>query len=154
MMQVKLHDILDGMEMQSEEIIAYLNLETGEIVFVSDELLMMAEDREEFDHLPDWEQDEMKLAIDIEENFEKYAQLPTSYDINDYDIMESFCYNVSDDNKRDTLLSVIKGKGAFGRFRDNVERFELIDEWYTYQEEKYKEIAVEFCEKHDVKYTE
>ncbi|HLU21637.1 MAG TPA: UPF0158 family protein, partial [Bacillaceae bacterium] len=142
MMQVKLHDILDGMEMQSEEIIAYLNLETGEIVFVSDELLMMAEDREEFDHLPDWEQDEMKLAIDIEENFEKYAQLPTSYDINDYDIMESFCYNVSDDNKRDTLLSVIKGKGAFGRFRDNVERFELIDEWYTYQEEKYKEIAV------------
>lgn len=154
MMQVKLHDILDGMEMQSEEIIAYLNLETGEIVFVSDELLMMAEDREEFDHLPDWEQDEMKLAIDIEENFEKYAQLPTSYDINDYDIMESFCYNVSDDNKRDTLLSVIKGKGAFGRFRDNVERFELIDEWYTYQEEKYKEIAVEFCEKHYVKYTE
>nr|WP_144926369.1 UPF0158 family protein [Paenibacillus bovis] len=153
-MQVKLIDILDGMEMQSEESSAYLNLETGEIVFMSEELLMMAEDREEFDHLSDWQQGEMEIAIDIEENFEKYAQLPTSYDINDYDIMERFCYNVSDDTKRDTLLSVIKGKGAFKRFRDNVERFGLVDEWYAYREEKYKEIAVEFCEKHDVEYTE
>src|SRR5690606_3056880 len=153
-MQVKLHDILDGMEIQSEESSAYLNLETGEIVFVSEELLMMAEDREEFDHLPDWQQGEMEIAIDIEENFEKYAQLPTSYDINDYDIMESFCYNVSDDNKRDTLLSAIKGKGAFGRFRDNVERFGMVDEWYAYREDKYKEIAVEFCEKHDVEFAE
>ncbi|WP_277874644.1 hypothetical protein [Mesobacillus harenae] len=43
-MQVKLEDILEGMEMQSEESHSYLNLETGEILYVSREALLIAED--------------------------------------------------------------------------------------------------------------
>ena len=38
-MQVKLEHIIEGMEMQSEENYSYLNLETGEIVYVSREAL-------------------------------------------------------------------------------------------------------------------
>ncbi len=57
--------------MQSEENKSYLYLKTGEVINVSREVLMIAEDEEEYDHLPDWQQDEMKIAIDIVESFEK-----------------------------------------------------------------------------------
>ncbi len=58
----------------------------------------------------------MKLAYDIVESFDKYASLPTSFDIHEYDMMERFCYSLSDQKKQDILLNAIRGKGAFRRF--------------------------------------
>ncbi|MFC5465938.1 hypothetical protein ACFPM4_14495 [Lederbergia graminis] len=51
--------------------------QNGESVFVSDEFIRMAELGEDFDHLTDWQQHEMEIAIDIEEGFYTYVQLPT-----------------------------------------------------------------------------
>lgn len=151
-MKVKLEDILEGMEMQSEEERSYFNLETGEVVYVSREALMMAEDDEEYEHLPDWQKDEVKIAIDIVESFNKYASLPSSFDINEYEIMEDFCYRLSDDNKREILLDSIRGRGAFRRFKDNSHRLGIIHQWYEFRDMKYKEIAIEFCESRGIAY--
>lgn len=151
-MKVKLAHIIEGMEMQSEENHPYLNLETGEVVSVSREALLIAEDGEEYEHLPDWQQDEAKLAYDIVDNFEKYASLPSSFDINEYEIMESFCYSLSDEQQRNTLLNSIRGKGAFRRFKENVYELGISDEWYNYLDHSYREIAIGFCERNDIDY--
>ncbi|MFC0560614.1 UPF0158 family protein [Halalkalibacter alkalisediminis] len=153
-MQVKLEDILDGIEMQSEESHAYFNLETGGIVYVSREALLIADDGEEFEHLPEWQQDEVKQAYDIVESTGKYVSLPTSFDIDEYDMMEKFCYSLSDHKKQDILLHSIKGKGAFRRFKDHVNRLGIDEQWYDYRDQRYKEIAKEFCQSENIDYIE
>ncbi|MFP5108964.1 hypothetical protein ACSU6B_19675 [Neobacillus sp. C211] len=55
----------------------FLNIETGEFILVTSEELRAAEEEEPFDHLPDWQQEDRKVAIDVIENFENYKELPT-----------------------------------------------------------------------------
>lgn len=153
-MKVKLENILEGIEMQSEEGNSYLNLETGEVVYVSHEALLMAEDGEEYDHLPDWQQDKVKLAYAIVDSFDKYAALPTQSDIHEYDMVERFCYSLSDQRTQDKLLHSIRGKGAFRRFKDNVDRLGIAEQWYDYRDTQYKEIAKEFCRSKNIAFIE
>ncbi|MEH7484891.1 hypothetical protein V7157_28245, partial [Neobacillus drentensis] len=80
--QVKLKDIVEEMEIQFEESRSLLNIKTGEIVLVSSEDLRAAEDEKPFDHLPEWEQENRMIAIDVVENFENYIELPTKYEVN------------------------------------------------------------------------
>lgn len=129
-MKVKLENIIEGIEMQSDENRSYLNLDTGEIVHVSQKALLIAEDGEEYEHLSEWERDEVKLALDIVDNFEKFAAFPSQYDINEYDMMESFCFRVTDINMRDSLLKSIRGNGAFRRFKENIDRLRITEKWY------------------------
>lgn len=58
--QVKLKDIIEELEIQFEESQSFLNIKTGEIIFVTSNDLRVAEDDEPFDHLPDWQQENLR----------------------------------------------------------------------------------------------
>ncbi|MFS0615891.1 UPF0158 family protein [Lederbergia ruris] len=150
--KVNLRDIIDGMEMQFDEWNTYLNRSTGEVISVSQNDLRAAEEDEPIDHLPDWQQEDLKIAIDVVENFENYVELPTKYDINEYQMMEDFCYVLSDGNKKNKLLNAIRGRGAFRRFKDLVFQLDLEEEWYTFRDNAYKKIAIRWCQDYDLEY--
>ncbi|MBT2695863.1 hypothetical protein J7E79_00170 [Bacillus sp. ISL-40] len=152
--QVKLKDIIEEMEIQFEESHSLLNIKTGEIVLVTSEDLREVEDEKPFDHLPEWEQENRMIAIDVVENFENYIELPTKYEVNEYEIMEDFCLTVSDQRKQDSLLRAIKGKGAFRRFKDKIIDFELEEQWYSYRDENFKQIAIEWCQENKINFIE
>jgi hypothetical protein len=152
--KVRLKDIVDELEIQSEESRSLLNIKTGEILIVTSEDLRAAEDEEPFDHLPEWEQENRIVIIDVVENFENYIELPTKYEVNEYDIMEDFCLTVSDPRKQDSLLRAIRGKGAFRRFKDKIIDFEIEDQWYSYRDERFKQIAIEWCKDNNISYIE
>jgi Uncharacterised protein family (UPF0158) len=152
--QVKLKDIIEEMEIQFEESRSLLNIKTGEIVLVVSEDLRDAEDDKPFDHLPEWEQENKMTAIDVVENFENYIELPTKYEVNEYEIMENFCLNVSDQRKQETLFRAIKGKGAFRRFKDKVIDFEIEDQWYLFRDECFRQIAIEWCQQNKINFIE
>jgi hypothetical protein len=152
--QVKLQAIIEEMEIQFEESRTFLNIKTGEIIVVTSDDLRAAEDEEPFDHLPDWEQEDRKVANDVVENFENYKELPTKYELNEYEMMEDFCLTVSDQRKQDILLSLIKGKGAFRRFKDKIIDFEIEDKWYSYRDERFKQIAIEWCLDNNINFSE
>ncbi|MGE7766374.1 UPF0158 family protein [Peribacillus sp. NPDC096540] len=152
--QVKLKDIIEEMEIQFEESQSFLNIKTGEIFFVTSNDLRAAEDDEPFNHLPDWQQENLRIANDIVENFENYIELPTKYDLNEYEMMEEFCLTVSDLRKQNSLLFEIKGKGAFRKFKDKIIDFEIEDQWYSYRDERFKQIAKEWCQDNNVNYIE
>jgi hypothetical protein len=152
--QVKLKDIIEEMEIQFEESRSLLNIITGEIVLVTSEDLRAVEDEKPFDHLPEWEQENRMIAMDVVDNFENYIELPTKYEVNEYEIMEDFCLTISDQRRQDLLLRSIKGKGAFRRFKDQIIDFEIEDQWYSYRDERFKQIAIKWCQDNNLNFIE
>lgn len=152
--QVKLKDLIEEMEAELEDSASFLNVKTGEIVGLMSEDLRAAEDEEPMDDLPDWQQEVRMLAEDIVENAEDYLELPSKYEVNEYEIMESFCFTVNDQTKRESLLRAIKGKGAFRRFRDKIIDLEVENQWYSYRKESYAQIAKEWCQEHQLNFIE
>ena len=60
--QVKLQDILEGMDFQSDEQSSFLNLTTGEVVSITDEELRAAEENAPLEDFPEWQHDAIRIA--------------------------------------------------------------------------------------------
>jgi hypothetical protein len=54
--RVKLSEIIDGMESQSDESSSFLNKKTGEVVLMTDYAMRTAQDDEPIEDMADWEQ--------------------------------------------------------------------------------------------------
>ena len=53
---------------------------------------------------------------------------------------------------KDNLHRLIQGKGAFRRFKDYCFDENIIQDWYKYRDERYKEIAIEWCKQNELEY--
>src|SRR5215831_16054470 len=127
-LRVKLSDLIEGMDFQSDERFSYLNTITGEVVSITDEELRAAENDEPLEDFPDWQQDAIRMAKDIVET-DHYLPLPDRFEIHEYSIMERFCLSVEDDDLRDDLCDAIRGRGAFRRFKDRIQTYGVAEEW-------------------------
>ena len=67
------------------------------------------------------------------------------YTKNDYDIMQDFISNISNDSLRNEVFNATRGKGAFHRFREITDYNNITDDWYKFQDSEYKKIAEEWC---------
>src|SRR5262249_48956664 len=114
-LRVKLSDIIEGLEFQSDECFSSLNTATGEVVSVTTEELRAAEEDTPLEDLPEWQHDAIRMAKDIVET-DHYLQLPDRFEMHEYSIMERFCHSVDDEDMRDDLSDAIRGRGAFRRF--------------------------------------
>jgi hypothetical protein len=97
---VKLSDLIEGMDFQSDERSSFLNLTTGEVVSIADEELRAAENDAPLEDFPDWQHDVIRIARDIVET-DHYLPLPDRFEITEYRIMEQFCLSVDDDDLGD-----------------------------------------------------
>ncbi|WP_208585584.1 UPF0158 family protein [Gracilibacillus suaedae] len=153
MSKVSLQELVDVLEFNSDEMGFFVNKSSGNVVSVLNEFFRKAENIEEYDDLPEWHQEQIELAIDIlEDEEDKYIALPSSFEIDEYEMIENFCLQVKDSQKREVLLDKIKGRGAFRRFKDTISAFGLSQEWYDYRSQCYKEYAIEFCDRFDIDY--
>ena len=151
--QVKLQDVLEGMDFQSDEQPSFLNLSTGEVVSITDEELRAAEHDAPLEDFPEWQHDAIRIAKDIVET-DHYLPLPDRFEIHEYSIMERFSLSADDEDMRDDLCDAIRGRGAFRRFKDRMQLYGLADDWYRYRDEALREIAIAWCEEHGIPYTE
>lgn len=138
-MKVKSDVILDAIEMADDNYTYFLDLETGESVFLADELVTGL--------------DNEGLEDEIEENLERYLRLPTKFEIHEYHIMEEFIWTLKGD-RADKLEHAIQGRGAFRRFKDMVDRMGISQQWYDFQAEYYRKLAIEWCQEHGLEYIE
>src|SRR5215475_9712384 len=152
-LRVKLSDLIEGMDFQSDEYFSYLNTTTGEVVSVTTEELRAAEEDAPLEDFPAWQHDAIRIAEEIVET-DHYLPLPDRFEINEYQIMERFCLAVDDEDMRDELCDAIRGRGAFRRFKDRMQLYGMAEEWYRYRDAALREIAMEWCEAHDIPYTE
>lgn len=131
---VTISKIIDGLEMVDDMTDCYYNPEKDEI-FLSN--------IGEYEELTEDEIDEL---------FEKSIILPTQYEINEYQIMLDFIDTLDNLEIKDNLHRLIQGKGAFRRFKDYCFDENIIQDWYKYRDERYKEIAIEWCKENELKY--
>jgi hypothetical protein len=150
MYTVKLKDIIEAIEFLNDESTAYLNKKTGAIMTITDEDFSAAENQESLNEYPEWQRDNIKRAGEILANEKDLIILPNKYDIHEYQIMEKFCLSIANRDISEDMYNAIKGRGAFSRFKENLNRYEIADQWYKYREEAISQIAIDWCESNHI----
>ena len=148
---INLDEIIEALELQTEETSNFLDLKTGRVLLITDEEFQAAENDEPLDGFPDWQQESILTAREILEK-DHYIPLPSRYDIDEYSIMERFCLSVADEELQNILFNSIRSRGAFRRFKDNIHRHGIAEDWYKYRDEALKQLAIDWCIANNIKY--
>ncbi|MGZ3337483.1 MAG: UPF0158 family protein [Isosphaeraceae bacterium] len=123
------------------------------MVTVTAEEKRAAEDPEDWDLLPGWQQEVMPKVKEALES-DDYLKLPGEYEIHEWSIMEEFAHSVDDEEASDELLTALHGRGAFRYFKDTVRRLGIQQDWYRFRDEALKEIARDWLCAHGIPFVE
>ena len=61
-------------------------------------------------------------------------------------------WQIEDEKTREILYTLIKGSGAFGRFKNAIHIYEIAEDWYKFRNDAFKEIAIEWCRENNIEY--
>jgi hypothetical protein len=127
-LKINLGDLCEAIDDNSFEHEYFLDLETGEILFVSEDM-----DDEETAELKDR----------IEDDFERYEWIPKAESYQGYQDMVDFIDTVDDTHLVELLEVAINGKGAFRRFKDVLLKYtEERDRWFRFKDDKIEDRAM------------
>jgi hypothetical protein len=139
-LHVYLGELCEAMDNSSYENQHYLDLKTGEILFISEYM-----DDEET----------TKLKDQIEEEFERYEPIPKAESHEGYRDMQDFITTVEDEHLVELLEVAINGKGAFRRFKDVLLNYpQERERWFKFRDDRMEERALEWLESIDVSLSE
>ncbi|MCK5685278.1 hypothetical protein KAJ27_14200, partial [bacterium] len=89
---IKLVDIITGLDFQSEETSTYLNKETGEVFFIMSQAFNVVEEEDDsYISMYDLDEKQIETARDILKDEEgiKYIPLPSEFDVHEWEIMKN-----------------------------------------------------------------
>jgi hypothetical protein len=149
---VSLKDIVEALEMGTQTAENILDPATGEVILVTDDDELEIEDPDD-DMRPEWQVEHLNKVRKLLKS-KKVLRLPNSYDINEWSIMEEFCYTIENAKQREILLDSIRGKGAFQRFRETLDRFVLNEDWSSFRQSALQKIVRDWLEENKIAYKE
>jgi hypothetical protein len=153
--KVKLTDLIEALELAADETSYYLDRETGKVHLLTDDDLRLAEDDEEQDDLPDWQREQVELARKIvADEGKRYLDLPSKFDVHDWEIMDRFSLSIEDAPTREDLHRSIRGAGAFRMFKRLLDEYDLWDAWNRFQQAELRQMAIEWCEENGLEYVD
>jgi len=139
-LNINLDELCEAMEDSSYENEYFLDLKTGEVLFISD-------------YMDDEETREMKDRI--EEDFERYERIPKAESHEGYEDMVNFIATVDNERLVELLEVAINGKGAFRRFKDVLLNYpEERERWFKFKDERMEERALEWLDDIEVTLSE
>ena len=139
-MKIKLHQVIDAIESANDSITEFYDTETGETVSLFDSFIHDETDEE--------------LADLIENSYGRFLRFPTQYEIHEYSIMEDFVDSLPANAAQRELYVALDGKGAFRRFKNSIRHHGLEQQWYDYQAQAYREIAIRWRQDEEIEYEE
>lgn len=167
---------MDALELafddRSVETSYYLDLETGEVVAVTDEIgrelneiydeMPEEEHEDSFEealrerNLPDWVKDGLRAADRVETGHgERFITVPKTESHEAYGDMEDFIATVKDRRLQGLLEVAIVGRGAFRRSKDVVARFPSEEQqWFRFEADRLRERILEWLEEEDIEAVE
>lgn len=144
MTKVKLDDLLEAMQLGGDMVEWVVDLQSGEVTMLIDDILCAAEDEDDDNNDTSME-DYLKVAKRYMERPEDFIVVPSD-DFNEYDLMMDFAEQQEDQHTREKLAIALQGKGAFRRFKDTVKYLGLDDSWYIRLNEAHKRFILAWVE--------
>ena len=114
------------------------NLKTGELLALNSQtgaLIHIAEDEHD------------QLSSD-------HILLPNPAEIDDLGFRRQFSSFMRDDEYRNELLSALSEKNPEEAFKAKLHELDIDEAWYEFHRSMYADIATEWCEKHNLPYSE
>ena len=151
---VSLRDVVDALEMQSEEWSAYLDPATGKVVTISDDERRLVEEEIEEGELPEWQRSDLPNVRETLKALEedRLLPLPDKFEIHEWSIMRDFANSRDDQRQRNELLDSIHGSGAFRMFKSTIRRLQIEKEWFSFRGDGIEQIAKDWLEGHGIVY--
>ena len=151
-MRVKLNEVVEALESAMEEHAHYLDKRTGEIILLTSEDLQAAEEDDLISEYPDWQRESILKAREVLHDSEHFIELPDQFDVHEYRIMEDFCLAFEDREVGDELRRLIKGGGAFRRFKNAIHEMGVDQAWYEFKRSELEKIAIEWLDENEIPY--
>ena len=153
---VSLQAVIHAMDVGSDDVSAYLNPHTGELVTITRDDIALVEHADDLEDAiatsPPWQHDLLRQTKDVLDSH-AYLPLPSQFDLHEYAIMERFCSSLADAERSQEFHALIRGSGAFRRFKAAIHRHGLADDWYRFRQAALEAIAVEWLDAHHIRYT-
>lgn len=153
MKTVKVSELIEVLESDSDEWGNWVDLETGSVVRLAHSLISAVEegDDDDMENPADWEKEEVEAAkAIIADSGERFLVAPSKFEFHEYRQMERFIGTMADTAAAEELWRAIKGRGAFRHFKDTASRLGLLEEWYQYRDEAMKQHVLDWAEAHEV----
>ena len=113
---VSLRDVIEALDLESDELHSYLDPRTGEIVTFNEEEARLAESGE-WESAPEWMKEYLpKIKRALED--EQMLEFPDRAHIDEWRMMQDFALEQEQCRCQPELVSAIHGSGAFRRFQD------------------------------------
>ncbi len=147
---VLLRDVVEALDLESDELHSYLDPRTGEIVTFNDDEARLAESGQ-WDDAPAWMKEylpKVKRALEDDEILE----LPDRAHIDEWRMMQDFALEGDQCQCHPELASATHGSGAFRRFKSAIRALGLEDKWYRYRESAFEQVARDWLEANKISY--
>lgn len=152
-LKINLIDFETAFELSSYETTAYLDTETGAVIFVEDyvadqlEELLADVDSEDIEavlqaqtDMADIDRQQLLDVARIEGDVDnRYRVIPKQDSHDGYRDMQEYIWSLEDEHLRELLEVAIQGSGAFRRFKDVLSRYlEAQEIWFRFRDEREK----------------
>ena len=134
--RIKLEDVVDAFEYQSDTLAAYIDLDAVEVrmLFLEDFV----------------GQEEYERSLREFESCNS-LMLPRPEELDDYGVMHGFAF-MQEGAAGDRLRRAVEGRGAFKRFKSEVARLGIEEDWLAFRDESRAETARDFLEANGVRW--
>jgi hypothetical protein len=147
---VSLRDVVEALDLQSDEVRSCLDPETGEIVTFSEEESSFAES-DDWEDAPEWMKEFLpKVKRALEDD--RMLELPDRAHIDEWRMMQDFAEEQEQCRCRPELLSAVHGAGAFRHFKNAIQRLGLENSWFQYREAAVERVAKEWLDENKIPY--
>ena len=147
---VSLRDVVEALDLESDELHSCLDPETGEIVTFNEEEVRIAQSGH-WETAPEWMREHLpKVKRALEDD--RMLELPDRAHIDEWRMMQDFAAEQEQCLCRPELLSTVHGSAAFRRFKNAIQRLGLEDSWYRYRQAAFEQIAREWLEENQIPY--
>ena len=136
-MKVNLQELAKALA-QSDMHQGYIDIESGRVILMQDDL---------------GEEEALNHVFEIEDDWEHYIPLPNAVDSEEHNLMESFAA-VQREDVKERLQEILQKSGAQIKFRQQIKHLLLKPAWEKFQQEYFLNVARDYCEENDLEYEE
>lgn len=168
MKKITMEEILEKLQIGSifGDSQSYYSREKGELVDVQGEYIEMIEnlaveledeydkekilDKIDFASYDEWESDEIKLALDLYLNNDKYVEFISLSETENLDMMKEFASIIVEKKYEEELLKVIDEYNSYKKFKEAITTFKLDDKWNDFRNMALTQRAKFWCLKNGI----